>query len=230
MCSLKKNDPFVFIDKKIEMPASPKLFLYSLSVSPEQCRELTKLVGKEPGQIKIAVIENAADIIPNSADWLGGFRQMLTNNGYRIEVIDLRTWMNDKPALQEKLRSKDVLWLGGGHTYYLRWILKESGADEIIKELVKQGKVYAGWSAGAVMAGPTTLYFDAMGDNPDDAPEYITEALQLTEMVIVPHMNNPDFAEGAAKTNEQLIKAGFKTYTLKDDEVLVIKGEEKYQA
>jgi dipeptidase E len=210
------------------MPATPKLFLYSLSVSPGQCRELTRLAAKEPGQIKIAVIENAADIIPNSRDWLGGFRDMLTSNGYRIEIIDLRTWMDDRTALQEKLRSKDVLWLGGGHTYYLRWILKKSGADQMIKELVNNGKVYAGWSAGAIMAGPTTLYFDAMGDNPDDAPEYITESLQLTEIVIVPHMNNPDFAEGAAKTNGLLIKAGFKTCTLKDDEVLVVKGEEKY--
>ena len=212
------------------MTASAKLFLYSLSVSREQCRELTKLVGKEPGEIKIAAIENAADIIPNSPDWLGGFREMLTNNGYRIELVDLGKFLNDKMALQEKLRNKDVVWLGGGHTYYLRWILKETGADEMIKDLVKLGKIYAGWSAGAIMAGPTTLYFNEMGDNPDDAPEYITDGLHLTDIVIVPHVSNPEFAEGAAKTNGQLLKAGFKTCTLKDDEVLIVDGEKKYFA
>ena len=77
------------------MPASTKLFLYTLSVSREQCRVLTGLVGKEPGEIKIGVIENAADIIPNSPDWLGGFREMLSSNGYRIELVDLRSWIND---------------------------------------------------------------------------------------------------------------------------------------
>ena len=209
------------------MPVSPKLFLYSLSVSREQCRELTRLAGKDPGEIKIGVIENAADIIPNSPDWLGGFREMLTTNGYRIELIDLRKFMKDKTALQEKLTNKDVLWLGGGHTYYLHWILKESGSDEIIKDLVSSGKVYAGWSAGAIMAGPTTLYFDAMGDNPDDAPEFITEGLHLTETVIVPHLDNADFTDGALETNRRLLKAGFKTCMLEDDEVWMVEGKEE---
>ena len=210
------------------MPVPPKLFLYSLAVSSEQCRELTRLAGKDPGEIKIAVIENAADIIPNSQEWLGGFREMLTSNGYRIEGVDLRNYMNDNnTALQEKLSNKDVLWLGGGHTYYLRWILKESGADEIIKGLVSSGKVYAGWSAGAIMAGPTTLYFDAMGDNPEDAPEFITEGLHLAETVIVPHLDNADFTAGALETNRRLLEAGFKTCTLEDDEVWMAEGKEE---
>jgi len=70
--------------------------------------------------------------------------------------VDLRNWRNKREALREKLASKDVIWLGGGNTYYLRWILKETGADDIIINLVQQGKVYAGWSAGAMVAGPNT--------------------------------------------------------------------------
>lgn len=210
------------------MPASPKLFLYSLSVSREQCVELTRLVGKEPGEIKIAVIENAADIIPNSKDWLAGFRDMLGVNGYRLELVDLRQWMHKPVLLLEKLTCKDVIWLGGGHTYYLRWILKETGADNIIKDLVSVGKVYAGWSAGSIMAGPTTRYFDAMGDNPEDAPGYVTEGLHLTNTVIVPHLDNADFKEGVQETNRQLLGAGYKTYTLKDDEVYIVEAEKEW--
>ncbi len=209
------------------MPSSPKLFLYSLAVSTRQCCELTKLAGKEPGEIKIGLIENAADIIPNSNDWLGGFREMLTQNGYRIEIIDLRKWMDDAVKLEEKLNSKDVIWLGGGHTYYLRWILQRTGADVMIMKFVKKGKVYAGWSAGAIVAGPTTLYFDLMGDDPGDAPEYISQGLHLTDTVIVPHINNPDFKAAAIETNARLKDAGFITCVLNDHQVFLVNGEEE---
>jgi dipeptidase E len=156
-----------------------------------------------------------------------GIRESLSSKGYNVETVDLRNWLNRPAELYEKLQSKDVIWICGGHTYYLSWILKESGADNIIKELVTAGKVYAGWSAGAIVAGPTTKFFNLMGDDPTQAPEIIYEGLGLTDIVIVPHTDNADFAEGAAAANEQLLQAGFKTMPLKDNQAYIIHGEEK---
>jgi dipeptidase E len=203
------------------MCGKPKLFLYSLSVSLQQCAELTKLAGKDPGEIRIALIENAADPIPNSNEWLGGFRAMLTDNGYRVERVDLRNWTENSTGLWKKLGGKDVICLGGGHTYYLRWILKKTGVDHMIRDLVSDGKVYAGWSAGAIMAGPTTRYFDLMGDNPAEAPEYITDGLLLTNTVVIPHLNSPDFNDTALLVNERLREAGFITCLLTDEQVFI---------
>jgi dipeptidase E len=204
-----------------------KLFLYSLAFSTEQAAVLTTLVGKDAKDITFALIENAADIVTNSSEWLGGFRGMLQQNGYQLEQIDLRKWMNNRHALREKLASKDVIWLGGGHTYYLRWILKETGADIIIKELVEKEKVYAGWSAGAIVAGPTTQYFDLMSDDPSDAPEVILDGLNLTDIVVVPHLDNKDFAEDAQIANIHLRMAGYDTILLADSQVLIIDGDEQ---
>lgn len=203
----------------------PKLFLYSMSLSDNQYTQLEKLTGKKPNDIHFACIENATDIIEGSEHWVPGIRQSLIERGYQVEAIDLRNWMHDKEALYKKLQSKDVLWLCGGHTYYLRWILKESGADKMIKELTAAGKVFAGWSAGAIMAGPTTKYFNQMGDDPAAAPELIERGLGLTDKVIVPHMDNADFAAGAAATNEALLKAGFATVPLNDNQALIIVGD-----
>ena len=149
-------------------------------------------------------------------------------NGYRLELIDLRKWMKNSNGLKEKFKTKDIICLGGGHTYYLRWILKETGTDMLIKAFVNEGKVYAGWSAGAIMAGPTTLYFDLMGDNPEDAPEFITDGLGLTDTVIVPHLDNPDFNLSAIKADQQLRQAGFSTMALKDNEVFIVNGEKEW--
>ena len=74
------------------------------------------------------------------------------------------------------------------------------------------------------MAGPTTKFFDLMGDDPKDAPVLIYEGLNLTDAVIVPHMDNADFAEGAAKANTELLKAGFKTIPLNDNQALIMHG------
>ncbi|MFO7584810.1 MAG: ATP-binding cassette domain-containing protein, partial [Anaerolineales bacterium] len=49
--------------------------------------------------------------------------------GCRAEIVDLRS-RGTSDELRSKLSGKDLIWLCGGNQYYLRWILRESGADE----------------------------------------------------------------------------------------------------
>lgn len=203
----------------------PRLFLYSLQLTGAHHQSFSELVGKTAPSIRIGLIENAADVIPDSAGWVQGIRDSLKKEGYGIESIDLREWTGKREALRTLIFSKDVIWIGGGHTYYLGWILKSSGADLIIRDFVQAGHVYAGWSAGAVVAGPTTLFYDAMGDDPAAAPEYFSDGLGLTGISIVPHINNPDFRAGALETETLLKKAGYKPLVLEDEQVLIIRGE-----
>jgi dipeptidase E len=207
------------------MSKETKLFLYSLNLTKQQYDALVKLTGKPVNEIRIGLIENATDIIPGSDSWLEGIRKSLTDQGFSLEVIDLRLWTDGHDGLYDILMDKDVIWVGGGHTYYLRWILRASGADRIITDLVDQGKVYAGWSAGAVVAGPSIRFFDAMGDDPKDAPELIEEGLSLCPLVIVPHIDHPDFMEGAKKTSQKLQEAGFEVCELKDDQAFVVQNQ-----
>ncbi len=206
------------------MNYTPKLFLYSLALTPTHFDKLETLAGKKAIDIRLACIENATDIIEGSEHWVPGIRQQLIDRGYQVETMDLRSAGYQLDELNKKLKTKDVIWVCGGHTYYLRWILKYSGADKIIQTLVAEGIIYAGWSAGAIMAGPTTKHFQLMGDDPAEAPELIEEGLHLTDKVIVPHMDNPDFANGAAKANAKLLQAGFKTIPLNDNQAYIIES------
>ncbi len=207
------------------MTDTPKLFLYSLSLTAAHNLELEKLTGKEAKDIRFACIDNATDIIKGAETWMPGIRKSLIKEGYQVETVDLRKYFGSREELREKLRSKDVIWVCGGHTYYLRWILKESGADTIIRELVAAGKVYAGWSAGAIMAGPTTKFIDLMGDDPAEAPEIIYDGMNLMDAVIVPHIDNSFFSKGAIKANNELVKAGFKTILLKDNQACIVQND-----
>jgi dipeptidase E len=203
-----------------------KLFLYSsYLLSPEHRDALHRLVGKPPEDIRFAAIENAVDAQDGATEWVQDSRNALAGNPAQIEVIDLRQWRGDRPGLRAKLAGKDVIWLCGGNTFYLRWILKETGADEIIRELVGSGVVYAGWSAGAVVAGPTLRCFEAVEDLAV-VPEAVFDGLDLTDIVVVPHMDLEEFAAGMQRIEQQLRQEGFRTAPLVEAQALVVQPGE----
>lgn len=199
-----------------------KLLLYSLQFTSAHSAALAKMVGKKPEEITCGFIENAADVIEGANAWLGGIRDSIRGKGYQIELIDLCKWLENSDGLYEALSKNDVIWVGGGHTYYLRWILQKTGADNIITSLIEKGKVYVGWSAGAVVAGPTIEHFDMMGDEPDVAPTVVLAGLNLIKSIVVPHMGNPDFEKGANNVKARLEADNFHVVALSDNQALTV--------
>lgn len=208
------------------MSKTPKLFLYSMNLSAGQVALLTTLTGKDAGDVRIVLVENAADVEEGSENWLPAFREPFLNAGYRVELADLRRWVNERESLTEKLQAADIIWAGGGNTYYLRWILKITGVDEIIRKHVNAGRVYAGWSAGAMIAAKSIEDIEAM-ESRMAAPELVSEGLGLTDLMVVPHLDNPDFSETAGVTLKTLNEKGVRTVPLLDHQVLVISGNEE---
>ncbi len=145
-----------------------------MAISIDQSRAFISLVGKLPKQIKLGLIENAADPEPGDKPWLYSNRAAIMAHGFQVTPIDLAAYLQDNRGLLARLEEQDVIWLGGGNTYYLRWILHKTKADTFIQELVKRGKVYGGGSAGAVVAGPILKFFES-ADHPKYAPEIIYE-------------------------------------------------------
>jgi dipeptidase E len=202
-----------------------KLLLYSdYKLSPDQLDVLIELVGKDPQDITIASITNPVDVYEDT-DWVKESVGSLEVKGSKAENVDLRQYQGKPDGLREKLASYDVIWISGGHTYYLRWLLRETGADQIIIDLVRDGKVYAGWSAGACVAGTSIHHFE-FSDDPKDTPAMIYEGLGLIDGVILPHMNTDDFVAGMTEANKKFIQEGYTTYPLDDGQAVVVNGDE----
>lgn len=202
-----------------------KLFLSSLAISKEQAPHLIKLVGKPAKDIKLALIENAADTYAEgSRAWVDQNRAAIQGHSFNVEIIDIRQYKGKLLELKDKLAAKDVIWFGGGNTYYLRWLLKDAGLDKLLPELIKQGIVYGGGSAGAIIAGPTLKHFET-ADDPKESPGVIYEGLGFTNKVVVPHMDNPKFTAIIHGINNRLRKDGYKTVPLTDAQALVIDGK-----
>ncbi len=203
-----------------------RLFLSSQAISNSQLPAFMELLDKsEPQDIRIALIENAAFGEPGEKPWLYENRAAIQAHGFDVELVDLEDYKNMASRLEEKLLEKDAVWLGGGNTYYLRWVLRETGADEILKELVRGNRlVFGGGSAGAVVAGPTTEFFET-ADDPKSAPELILSGLSLTDTVVVPHYGNEQYGHVMKDIENKLNAAGYKSQAVTDDQALVINGD-----
>ena len=102
-----------------------------------------------------------------------------------------------------KLLNSDIIYIGGGNTFYLLQELKRSGADKLIKEQVLLGKAYIGESAGAVVAAPCIDYIEDM-DKRDAAPNLKDcSALGLVDFYTLPHMNSFPFIRASRMIAEK---------------------------
>ena len=200
-----------------------KLLLSSFGPSDTHDAALADLVGKPLDRIRVAYIENAYDVYADEAT-LGEGQESLRARGYRFELVDLREWRTDAAALRTLLRGFDAFLVAGGNPYYLRSLMKVTGADRIITDLVQDGAIYAGASAAAVVAGPTLAHFEEL-DDPSHAEQLVMDGLHLTNVVVAPHIDNADFGAGCRKAADALERDGYTVQRLTDAQALVIDGD-----
>ena len=93
---------------------------------------------------------------------------ILESLGLKVDVLDVSTASFE--SIVSTLTKNDIIFVGGGNTFYLLQELRGSGADKILVQEVNKGKLYIGESAGAVIACPDIGYCIGM-DNPEKAAE-----------------------------------------------------------
>lgn len=187
------------------------------------------------GRRRVGIIANALDFIPmadrraharNVYDPVAAFAAL----GLEARYLDLRHWFDDPEGLDEALLACDLLWAMGGNSFLLRRAMRQSGFDRLIGPLLAEDRlVYGGFSAGAVVAGPSLAGIEIVDPPLDLAegydPAVISEGLGLVDAIIVPHYRS-DHPEAAAVEKVAALLAERKVphITLSDGEVLVHDG------
>ncbi len=165
-----------------------KLFL--TSVFAKTAKEFKKFYGETNGK--------SAVLIPTAAKADGGGTIYVKRQRRALEKLGIKACMLDISVAESneitaKLLNSDIIYIGGGNTFYLLQELKRSGADMIIREQIALGKAYIGESAGAVVAAPRIDYIEDM-DKRDAAPNLSDcSALGLVDFYPLPHMNSFPF-------------------------------------
>jgi len=128
-----------------------KYLLTSAGLPLEVSPTLLKILTKPPSENKVCFIPTAAD--PEEDKWfVEKDRKRLSELGFNIIDVDLK--QENESSLREKLAEIDIIFIGGGNTFYLLKYIRESGFDKVIKELLDKDMIYIGVSAGSMVVCP----------------------------------------------------------------------------
>ena len=172
-----------------------KLLLTSGGITNDTlARELEGLAGKPFRELKIGFIPSAAFGDPSDdKGWLIDDMWRLKYRGAKVAVISLADLTAEEIA--DQLESVDVVFVGGGQTFYLSWLLQKKGMFELLPKLLET-KVYAGISAGSMIttAGLETVsYAIKNGEVRDDlGPKDRSDAktIGFVPFLLRPHLNS----------------------------------------
>jgi dipeptidase E len=183
---------------------------------------LRELVGDAPG-LRVAFVPTAAGPDAEDEPWVQEDLRQLDVLGCEISTLDLAR--AGTAAVESALAGADAVFVTGGNAYLLLWHAQRSGFAGVVVPLVGSGRlVYAGTSAGAVLAGPN-LDSAAAPHNRAVVPELeSTRGLGLVGFTVLPHDQEPERAQRhgalvAAHPELEFVR-------LPDDRAVVVRGAE----
>jgi dipeptidase E len=81
------------------------------------------------------------------------YKIIIEENGYHLDSFDIED--KSEEEIRNFFKDKNIIQVEGGNTFYLLKAIRETGFAKILKELLDQGKIYIGTSAGAYVMCPS---------------------------------------------------------------------------
>lgn len=189
-----------------------KLFLASEAKNPKSLKKLEQYVNGFEGK-SIAYIPTAA----NGESWeswkKGQSWQLVNTLGADITLVQLEDYQNIDPV--DDLMGKDLVWFAGGYAGYLLYWMRRTKLNDNIKDVLKNGSIYVGSSAGSMITGPNMDFLEwYIGENEHGASCF--PGLNLVDFTFYPHYQDAYFDEISKKTQNK------KTYLVKDGEAIIV--------
>jgi dipeptidase E len=189
-----------------------------------------ELIGKEPKDSKVAFIPTAANPERGDKGWLIDDMHRIKDRGYVVDVVELTALKPE--VIKNVLVEADAIFVGGGNTFYLSYWMQKSGVFDLLPELLRT-KVYAGISAGSIVAGMQIVPSKALDNiqefRDDDyyekavRDEASAESLKLANLVFRSHLNSDFFPRVRKEFLEQIVdKLPAPLYALDDNSALKI--------
>jgi dipeptidase E len=126
-----------------------KLFLTSSTVTPNLVHSFEELIGKRSPGLKAAFIPDAAyKIKPNLSMIEEEKNELISDLKWEIDEILLG---NENVESLQRLSHYDVIYVNGGYSGYLAQVMRKSGFDKLLPELLENNICYVGSSAGSMV-------------------------------------------------------------------------------
>lgn len=196
-----------------------KLLLASAGITNAAiAEELVRLCGKKASDVKVGFVPTAANAEMGNKDWFFAQTNDLTRFGFEwIDVVDIAVPGVDWRA---RLSDVDVVFVGGGNTFYLLDQLRRVGFKEWFNN--QEDKIYVGASAGSIVASPTIEVATLPPADPNVPGLTDFTALEWVDFEFEPHCDEARIAE----MGEYAAKVGRDVYALDDASAVSVVGDE----
>ena len=187
---------------------------------------LLELTGRPFAELNLAFVPTAANVMEGNKDWMIDDLVNCRKAGFKsIDVVDISAL--SKETWLPRLEVADVLLFEGGDTSHLMYWFKKSGFKDMLPEMLKT-RVYVGISAGSIIMcnGLDSDMIKDLYDEPVAHPEE-NEGMGFVDILLRPHLNNPDFPNINLDHMEELSQKSSETFYAIDDNtaIKVVDGE-----
>jgi len=198
-----------------------KIFLTSSGITNDSLKEeFFRLLGKDSRGLKLCLITTAA--YPRVLhEYLDPLLEQLKGFGFEVELMDLEN--EDSGILASKLRHFDVVYVNGGNTFKLLKHARKSGFCEIIRDILEEGKVYVGVSAGSILVGPSIELAGWEGLVPDENVVNLKDltGIHIANLAVFPHFVEAD----RNALGKEALNVDYPVVAISEDQAVVIRGD-----
>jgi len=139
----------------------------------------------------ITPVEGDSD--QDDLSWVQEDRDGLNNNGFATFDYTIADKSHDQ--IKQDLTGIDVLYISGGNEFYLKEKANENNFGDIIHDLIAQGVIYIGTSAGSIIAGSNMSALQQLSDLEPLKQPIDTTGFGLVDFTILPHWGSKDFRD-----------------------------------
>ncbi|MBI4653270.1 Type 1 glutamine amidotransferase-like domain-containing protein [Candidatus Kuenenbacteria bacterium] len=175
------------------------------------------LTGIPKDQMKIGYITTA--LKGTKTDFNQKLKSTIRGEGYPIDEIDIEE--KNKEELKNFFKDKNIIYIEGGNTFYLLKAIKETGFDKILKELLSEGKIYIGVSAGAYIMRPTIEVSNWKDKTTDRWSVTDFSALNYVSFVLKVHYTD----EQEIEVKEKMKNLKFPLRVLRDGQGILVEND-----
>ena len=190
--------------------------------TPEIANAVATLVGKQPAELNVAVI-NEAYVGINAGrheGWMINELYQIAQYAKTVSFVNLRAYKISE--IKERLDFADLIYIVGGAQLILPPLFRETGFDKLLEELAET-KIIMGTSAGANILGKQIEDINYWQDQYGSSEEYLANPfLGLAPFNILPHFEREDHPGRTTEKLTPLLKDNpFKLYGVKDTQAII---------
>lgn len=180
------------------------------------------LLGISRENLKIGFINTAFKVLDDVEDkeyikYMDEYFELMQKSGIDFRQFDIEG--KTKEDILEFFSDRNVMQVCGGNPFYLLKVVRESGFDKILKDLINNGLFYIGCSSGSYIMCPTV----EVGGWKTTRNKYgVTD---FTALGYIPFLIKCHYADDAKeKVLENIKDLKYPLRILKDDQAFFIDG------